>query len=819
MSGGDDRRAADALWFDRPAASWLEALPLGNGRIGVMAHGGIDVEHLQVNDAAAWSGSLDSEQAGDVVDAATAAAAIAAARAAVAGEDFDSAARALRALQHRNSQAYLPFVDLRITTGVSRRGAAREPQVSAYRRSLDLAAADCSVTYRLDGHEVRRNVFVSRPHEVGVVTISTDHPDGLDLSVSLSSVLRVSGAGSAPDGSWLALRLPANVSPTHDERDEPISYSDVAGASLDGAFALSWTHDGHPAGSGTAATGVHEATIVFSTATTFAGIARPPQGSAADVLTIARARVAAALEEGARGVRAPQRADHLALYDRVHLATGPLGSRAGMPIDERLRRGNADPRGVLGSDPALAALLYAYGRYLLISSSRPGGVPANLQGIWNDQLQPPWSSNYTTNINLEMNYWQAEVANLAEVADPLFDLIDGLTVTGAATARRLYGGPGWVAHHNTDPWGYSQPAGWGRGDARHAFWPLAGAWLVRHLWEHLLFGADDDFAARAWAPISSAAEFYLHWLVELADGSLGTVPSTSPENGFAHGDGRDGTVDASSTMDLVLIADLFRMVAGLAERLGLADDDVAQRAAAALPRIPGPVPGRDGTIPEWRADRPQSDPAHRHLSHLYFAFPGDLPLTPALRGAVAASLDGRGDEATGWSLAWKVALRARLGQAGKVSDLLRLVFRDMDGERGAWSGGLYPNLFAAHPPFQIDGNFGFVAGLTECLLQSHAGVIDLLPAVPPELATGSVSGIVARPGVEVAMRWEPDDAGAVALREATFAPLRPAGRGRHRVTWHGLEAWIDLSAGGRATLHPTDFTPERVSPSAVPGAR
>ena len=402
---------------------------------------------------------------------------------------------------------------------------------------------------------MRRRVFLSHPHGVGVVTISADCPAGLDVSIALGSLLRVTGSGASPGGAWMTLRLPADVWPTHDELGEPVRYSDEPGESLEGAVALSWRHDGRAGTTGASTTGVHEATIMFSTRTTFAGIARPPRGSGAEALAQARERVSVALADGVDSVRRSQRADHAALFDRVRISTGPAPT-ADLPIDARLRRGNANPDGVLRLGPALAGLLYNFGRYLLISSSRAGGVPANLQGIWNDLLQPPWSSNYTTNINLEMNYWPAEVANLSELATPLFDLIEGLTVTGAETARRVYGAPGWVAHHNTDPWAYSQPAGGGRGDPRWGFWPLAGAWLVRHLWEHLLFGSDDDFARRALPPIRSAAEFFLYWLVEFPDGSLGTSPSTSPENGFVQAGDGDGTVDASSTMDLVLIADL-----------------------------------------------------------------------------------------------------------------------------------------------------------------------------------------------------------------------------------------------------------------------
>ena len=803
----------DELWFDRPAAEWVEALPLGNGRTGVMVHGGVEAEHLQVNDGTAWSGSPRSEHEGQVVAPSTAAAAIAAARAAVLAEDFDEAARQVQRLQHRHTQSYLPFADVRVTSTVTGGADRPAPVVTGYRRSLDLATATCTVTYRVDGYEVRRRVFVSHPHEVAVLEITTDHPAGLDVAIAPSSLLRVTGSGSGPGEAWLTLRMPSDVSTDADDAD-PLTYSDEPGACLEGALAVGWTHDGTPDARTDGATGVHAATVVLATRTTFAGIAREPQGSGLDALVTARAGVARALDEGVARVHRAHVADHGSLFARARVTTAPPSGddpaatdlpTTDLPTDERLRRGNAHVGGVLAADPGLVGLLYAYGRYLLIASSRPGGLPANLQGIWNDRLQAPWSANYTANINVEMSYWPAEVANLAELAEPLFDLIDGLTVTGSVTAARLYGAPGWVAHHNADPWAYSQPVGDGRHDPRWAFWPLAGAWLVRHLWEHLLFGADDEFARRAWVPIRSAAEFFLAWLVELPDGSLGTVPSTSPENVFRAPDGREASVDASSTLDLVLVADLFAMVGALAGRLGATDDPVVRRAAAAVDRIPAPRPGRGGMIPEWRADRPQVDPAHRHVSHLYFAFPGDRTLTPELSAAVSASLDARGDESTGWSLAWKTALRARLRQPGKVSDLLRLALRDMGSEHGEWSGGLYPNLFAAHPPFQIDGNFGFVAALTECLVQSHAGVIDLLPAVPRELGGGSAVGLVARPGVEVALRWAPDGSGAPMLVEATFAPLRAPGRARHRVVWGDREVLVDLSGGAAVTVRAVDF--------------
>ena len=786
------------LQFASPARDWTSALPLGDGRRGLMVHGGVTEEHLQINDGTAWSGSPASEHAGRLVDEADASDALAAARAAISAEDFDAAAEQLQRLQHRHSQSYVAFADVHVRFG-------GVGTVSDYRRRLDLRTAGHEVRFHADGWRIVRNTFVSRPHGVAVMTIHTENPQGLDLEVEFSTPLREIGRHLEADEGQLLIQLPSTVTPPVDAFPDPVSYSDDPDASMRAALVVAWTHDGVAGPRPLSARGVRSATLVLSTDTTFVGLAQWPQGTAEDAAQAATRRVHAALADGAAEVRAQQAADHTALFGTAELETG-AGPSADKSLDVRLREANADPRGAIAHDPALAGLLYNFGRYLLVCSSRPGGLPANLQGIWNDLVQPPWSGNYTTNINVEMNYWPAEVANLGACAMPLFDLIDALTVTGQETARRLYNAPGWVAHHNTDPWAYTQPVGWGRHDPRWAFWPMAGAWLVRHLWEHVAFGAGPDFARqRAWGPIRSAAEFYLDWLVEMPDGSLGTSPSSSPENVFRTPTGAEGSVDVSSTLDLTLIRDLFRILGELAEMLGEQDDPVVELARAARPRIPGLRVGKDGLIPEWAADRPQVELAHRHLSHLFAMYPGDDMLDAATTRAVSASLDGRGDEATGWSLAWKVALRARLGQADRVSDLLRLVFRDMEVDRGAWIGGLYPNLFVAHPPFQIDGNFGYVAALTECLVQSHTGAIQLLPAVPPELSAGRLRGALARPGIEIDLTWLVDENEVASPSKVTLRAVREGADGPREVTWAGRSAHVVLEPGIPITLTDADF--------------
>jgi alpha-L-fucosidase 2 len=790
------------LWFDRPASKWTEALPLGNGRLGAMVFGGVGTEHLQINDATAWSGSPVSQSAPPVVSEQTAAASLEAARTALSAGDHTSAEHHLRQLQHRYSQSYLPFADLLVRTditGQQARTVQAAPETETYQRGLNLATATHETSYRMAGALVTQRSYISHRHGVLVLSIKTDHPSGLDISATMTSPLRILDTGHDPAQAFLTLQLPSDVAPSHDQVPEPVRYSASKESALQGAAVIGWDHDGIDRtlgdGSGSPAlhaTAVHHATIYLATQTTFTGLGKPPAGDARDALYEAAQRVSTARTLPGDTIRHAHLADHAGLYDRVMISTGK-DPEQDLPTDVRLQRANAHPEGVLAADPALAALLFQFGRYLLICSSRPGGVPANLQGIWNDTLQAPWSSNYTTNINLQMNYWPAEVANLAECAAPLYDLIDALTITGRETATRLYNAPGWVAHHNTDIWAYTQPVGLGAHDPKWAFWPMAGPWLVRHLWEHLLFGADDTFArTRAWEPIRSAAEFCLAWLQDQPDGALGTSPSTSPENQFITADGTASSVGESSTLDLVLISDVLKMVTSLAGRLGITGDEVVHAAAAAAPRIPQPRPGRDGMVPEWAEDHPQAEPQHRHLSHLFFLYPGDSPLDGALATAASRSLEGRGDESTGWSLAWKLCLRARLGQPKKTDDLLRLVFRDMTVDRGPLIGGLYPNFFAAHPPFQIDGNFGYVAGLAECIVQSHHGEIELLRAIPSGLQTGSVSGLVARPGVDVSVSWTSSEDGELQLQRATLRARTAAAAGQRTVSFQGSRISVEL---------------------------
>ncbi len=841
----------DLLRYDEPPTTWTEALPLGSGLLGAMCWGTPGGERIQFNHTAAWSGGPASERAGHLPAAEVARAAIAASRAAVARGDWRAADAALGAIQHHYPQSFLPVADLRIGVGDGRAGgggrvegedggvagvegggvagvdggagaaaaggagvADDDPDAGAgadadagpgavrgYRRTLDLSRAVHETAYELDGTRVHIVTRASHPHGVALVTVASSRP--IPLTLSVDTLVRVTAERDARDGRDVLLRLPSDVEPDKRSGPHPIHYSDGDQEALDGAVVVRWDHDGAPAGP-LAAAGVTRAEIWLAIETSATTIGGPLTGTAEEARERALARVERARGLGAHAVAAAQEADHRALYERCSIE---LGEPADEPVKARLDRAFARGSEALDRDPGLIELLFRFGRYLLICSSREGGRPANLQGIWNDRLQPPWSSDYTSNINLEMNYWLAEQTGLVECLPPLFEYIEALARSGAETADRVFGLPGWVAFHCSDAWAYTQSVGDGTHDPSWAFWPFAGPWLLQHLRERLLHGGGREVAERAWPLVRGCAEFHLAFLVENADGTLGTSPSTSPENHFTAPDGTRGATAASSTMDISLTRDLLRFVGELAVRLGHEQDPVAVAAAAALPRLPAPVIGPDGLVAEWADPRLVPDPDHRHSAHLYFVHPSDAPYDEELARAARASLDARGDESTGWSLVWRAAMRARLRDRDGVARLLRRLIRDARVWRGPYVGGLYPNLFAAHPPFQIDANLGLVAAVAECLVDSHAGVIDLLPATPDALGPGTARGLVARPGVVVDLAWDADGLVAATLTPRADGPLRVR-HGERLLERHGVAGTpltltrADLDGADRRTPAP-----------------
>jgi len=753
------------LRFSRPADTWLECLPLGDGILGAMLDGGLDRLVVELNHARGWSGGPSSEEREGVVDAATAAAALAASRAALAQGDPVEAADELRALQTPHSQAFLPLGRLVLTRRVTGDG---------YVRSLDLDTA----VHTLSTTEVEERAVVSAP--LGVLAIETSVRPEIELASELAEVARLSDA----NGAELVVRYPSDVAPPHEDQSPAIEWDERPGAALHGVLLASV----RPTERGWL--------VLLAAETTFEGYGKPI-GSVED----ARARAQRRLDEvrgSADVIFADAVAEHARVFGRSRIRFGDpdhseLPDQVQLP--ERLAAAFAETDHPLTADPALAAALFDFGRYLFVSSSRRGGVPPTLQGIWNNRIRPPWSSNYTLNINTEMNHWSAHSTNMSEAALPLLDFVEALAVRGRETARRLYGASGWTAHHNSDLWCLSTPVGHGVGDARWSHWPMAGPWLVRTLCDAVEFGAADrDYLERLWPIVRGAAEFALDWQ-RFIDGRWTTAPSTSPENTYLDDHGREVALDTGSAMDEQLIHDVLEILSHLALLLGRDDDDLIARATerlAALPEVPGVT--ADGIVREWSEDRAEVDPQHRHVSSLYGLFPGPGRWDAAARAATTRTLERRGDDSTGWSLVWKIAVWARLGRGDKVGDLLALVFREAEDSLSGEAGGLYPNMFAAHPPFQIDANLAFPGVIAEALLQSHDG-IELLPAVPPQLATGHATGLVARPGIEVDLTWRDGD-----LVEAT---LRAAGPTPLVARYRGSEVRLDLE--GAASLRPSDF--------------
>ena len=775
------------LYYDRPAEYFEEALVIGNGTMGATLYGGVKKDKISFNDITLWTGEPESENSSpDAFNV------IPEIRALLDNEDYEGADKAQYKVQGHYSENYQPLGTLTIeylddTVGIS-----------DYHRWLDIGNATARTQYLKDGKLFTSDYFASAPDSVIVIRLKSENKEGIHALLSFDSPLphssQVADNEISVEGYAAYHSFPVYYKVEDKHRYDPergIHFKTLVRVlSVDGSVKDRYSD------SRIEIDGSTEVLILIANVTSFNGFDKDPVKEGRNYRSHVEKRMKCAIGKTYDALREAHIRDYKYYFDRVKLDLGNTDADiAALPTDIQFLFYTDCKQ----QNPDLEELYFQFGRYLLISSSRTSGVPANLQGLWNESVLPPWSSNYTVNINLEENYWASGTANLIEMQYPLIEFIANLSKTGRKTAKDYYGvGRGWCLGHNSDIWAMTCPVGLNEGDPSWACWTMGGTWLSTHIWEHYLFTLDKEFLCEFYPVLKGAAEFCMDWLVE-KDGKLVTSPGTSPENKYITPDGYAGATSYGNTSDLAMIRECLMDAAEASKVLGV-DKSFRKRIKKTLSRLYPYQIGKDGNLQEWYYDWQDQDPYHRHQSHLFGLYPGhhlSVEETPELAAACARTLQIKGDETTGWSTGWRVNLLARLRDGEKAYHMYRRLLRyvspdNYKGEDARRGGGTYPNLLDAHSPFQIDGNFGGCSGVIEMLMQSSTNKIVLLPALPEAWADGKVQGICARGGFVVDMEWK--------NREVVSLVVSSLKGGQTEICFNGVSKKVVFEAGEERKL-------------------